>query len=95
MNQHEYTEVLLHAGYHVVVTQQGHYIVSTIMARHIEEQLDRWPRPRWITFVDVAGARLRIRARLIEGLEQSSVETRALWRLWRKQREQEVPQDFN
>jgi len=94
MSQHEYTEVLLHAGYHVVVTQQGNYIVSTVMARHIEQQLDRWPRPRWITFVDVAGGRVRIRSRLIEGLEQSSTETRALWRLWRKQRESEVPLEF-
>ena len=94
MREHEQSEVLLHAGYHVVVTQQGNYIVSTVMAHHIEQQLDRWPRPRWITFVDVAGARVRIRSRLIEGLEQSSVESRALWRLWRKQREKEVPLEF-
>ena len=94
MKQYEQTEVLLHAGYHIVVTQQGNFIVSTVMARHVERELDRWPRPRWITFVDVAGARIRILARLIEGLEQSSLETRELWRLWRKQRAKEVPPDF-
>ena len=94
MVQQEHSEVLLHAGYHIVVTQQGNYIVSTVMAQHIERELDRWPRPRWITFVDVVGARVRIRARLIEGFEQSSVETRELWRLWRRQREQEVPPDY-
>ena len=88
-------EVLLHPGYHVVVTTQGNYVVSAVMARHIERELDRWPRSRWITFVDVAGGRVRIRARLIDGLEQSSVETRELWRLWRKQRDKEVPPDFD
>ena len=95
MSKYEQSEVLLHAGYHLVTTQQGNYIVSTVMAGHIERELDRWPRPRWITFVDVAGARVRIRSRLVEGLEQSSTETRALWRQWRKQRAQEVPQEFD
>ena len=83
------------AGYHVVVTRQFSYVVSTVMARHIERELDRWPRPRWITFVDVAGGRVKVRRELIECLEQSSTETRALWRLWRKQRDNEVPAEFD
>jgi hypothetical protein len=28
-------------------------------------------------------------------LEQSSIETRQLWRLWRKQRDKEVPAEFD
>ena len=90
----EQEEVLLHPGYHVVLTQQFNYVVSTVMARHIERELDRWPRPSWITFVDVAGGRVKVRPGIIEGLEQSSTETRELWRLWRKQRDKEVPPDF-
>jgi len=87
-------EVQWHPGYHVVVTRQCNYVVSTVMARHIERELDRWPRPRWITFVDVSGARVKVLARLIEGFEQSSVETRELWRHWRKQREREEPPEY-
>lgn len=90
----EQEEVLLHPGYHVVLTQQFNYVVSTVMARHIEQELDRWPRPRWITFVDVAGGRVKVRPGIIEGLEQSSTETRELWRLGRKQRDEEVPPEF-
>jgi len=86
--------VLLHQDHHIVATAAFNYIVSAVMARHIEKELERWPRPSWITFVDVCGSRVRIRAALIQGLEQSSVETRELERLWRKQRDAEVPQDF-
>ncbi|HWC73342.1 MAG TPA: hypothetical protein VG454_05330 [Gemmatimonadales bacterium] len=93
--QSEHEEVLLHPGYHVVLTPQFDYIVSTVMARHIECELERWPRPRWITFVDVAGGRVKIKSQTIEGLAQSSTETRELWRLWRKQREKEVPPEFD
>jgi hypothetical protein len=87
--------VLLHQDHHIVVTTQFNYIVSTLMARHIERELDRWPRRRWITFVDVAGGRVKVRPDLIDCLEQSSIEVRDLWRLWRKQREQEVPAEFD
>lgn len=91
----EREEVLLHPGYHVIVTRRFSYVVSTVMARHIERELDRWPRPRWITFVDVAGGRVKVRPELVECLEQSSSETRELWRLWRKQRDNEVPVEFD
>jgi hypothetical protein len=81
--------VLLHPDHHIVATTQFSYIVSPVMARHIERELDRRPRRQWIRFVDVSGARIRIRASLIEGLEQSSAETRGLWRRWREQRRRE------
>jgi hypothetical protein len=60
--------VLLHQDHHIVETNGFNYIVSTAMAQHIERELDRWPRPRWITFVDVCGSRVKIRSSLIQGL---------------------------
>jgi hypothetical protein len=87
--------VLLHQDHHIVMTSGFNYIVSTSMAQHIERELCRWPRSGWITFVDVCGSRIRIRASLILGLEQSSLETRELWRRWREQRRKETPPDFD
>ena len=52
--------VLLHPDHHIVATASFSYIVSPVMARHIEQELDRRRRPKWITFVDVSGARIRI-----------------------------------
>ncbi len=83
--------VLLYRDHHIVATTQFSYIVSTVMAQHIERELDRKPRRQWVKFVDVAGARVRIRTSLIEGIEQSSLETRELWRRWREQRRREEP----
>ena len=65
--------VLLHPDHHIVATSDFSYIVSPVMAKHIEEELDRRRQPTWITFVDVCGARIRVRASAIEGLAQSSV----------------------
>jgi hypothetical protein len=83
--------VLLHPDHHIVATANFSYIVSPVMARHIEQELDRRRRPKWITFVDVSGARVRILASSIEMIEQSSLETRDLWRRWRDQRRKEEP----
>jgi hypothetical protein len=79
------------AEYHFVVMRQCSHMVSTAMARHIERELDRWPRPRWIAFVDVAGARYRVRAEAIEAIEQSTPESRALLRRFRDERDREDP----
>jgi hypothetical protein len=93
MTEQQKQTVLLHRDHHIVVTTQFSYIVSPVMARHIERELDRRRRPTWITFVDVSGARVRIRSSVIEGVEQSSLETRDLWRRWREQRKaEEVPE---
>ena len=81
----------LYPEYHLVVMRECCHPVTTVMARHIERQLERWPRPRWVTFVDLSGARIRVRAGAIEGLEHSTPETRELWRRFREEREQEDP----
>lgn len=80
--------------YHLVVMRQCSHMVSTVMARHIERELDRWPRPCWIRFVDVTGARFRVRAEAIEGLEQSTPESRELLRRFREERDREDPPEI-
>ncbi len=80
---------VLYPEYHVLVMQECCHPVSTVMARHVERQLDR--RPRWVTFVDLSGARIRVRADAIESLEHSNPETREMWRRFRAERELEQP----
>lgn len=64
----------------VVSTEWDTWCVSTEMARHVETCLDTEPMPRWVTFVDVTGARVRLRADSVESVTQRSVEQRALGR---------------
>jgi hypothetical protein len=64
--------------YFVIQTRESSWFyVSTVMARAIDRRLDRWLRPRWITFVDVTGARIRIRAADIVSMVQSTAMQRA------------------
>ncbi len=73
------------AGSYFVVTG-AHFSawVSTEMARHIEACLDATPRPEWIAFVDLSGARIRLRSGQIQSICQSTVEQRQVYRdLWR------------
>ena len=71
------SEEVLYPEYYWLVTPRCSYPVSAVMGEHVERQVNRWPRPRWITFVDLAGARIRLRASEVVGFEQSSPETRA------------------
>jgi hypothetical protein len=64
----------------VVSTEWDTWCVSTEMARHLDACLDADPLPHWITFVDVTGARVRLRADSVASLTQRSVEQRALGR---------------
>ena len=66
--------------YFIVSGDSGSWIVSTVMARHIESVLDARPRNRWVVFVDLAGSRVRIRTRGIEYVCQCSAEQRAMER---------------
>ena len=84
-------DAVLYPEYHVLVMRECCHPVSTVMARHVERQLDRWPRPRWVTFVDLSGARIRVRADAIESLAHSNPETREMWRRFRAERELEQP----
>ena len=56
--------------YFYVSARCGTWYVSTAMARHIEACLDAEPRPAWLCFVDLTGARVRVRTRDVEYLNQ-------------------------
>ena len=73
----------------VVYTGDCTWLVSTAMARHIERALDGRRPPRWVTFVDVAGARVRILSGAIYCIEQSTAEQREAWRRFQKARRAE------
>lgn len=75
--------------YFVVDSYAGEWIVSRVMAQFIEGVLDAWPRSRWIRFVDITGARVRVRAELIRSLRQSSAEIRGEWRRFKQERQKE------
>ena len=64
--------------YFEIETRCGTWHVSTVMARHIEADLDAGERPAWISFVDVVGARVRVRTDTIQSLTQSTAAQRAM-----------------
>jgi len=68
------------ASYFVVDSASDRWLVSAVMARHIERMLDRVPAPGWVTFVDLFGGRVRLRADVIQSVAQSTEEQRAACR---------------
>jgi len=63
--------------YFVVSGECCTWYVSVTMARFIEHCLDARPRPKWLKFVDLTGARVRLRVRQVEYLYQCTAEQRA------------------
>jgi hypothetical protein len=62
--------------YFIVCGESFTWYVSTTMAKAIEARLDARRRPRWVTFVDLTGSRVRLRARRIEYVCQCTAEQR-------------------
>lgn len=79
----------LYPDWFLVVTPGMCYTVSLVMAREVERAISGWPRPRWVTFVDIVGARMRLRTSTIVAIEQCTTESRSLWRRFRADREAE------
>jgi hypothetical protein len=75
--------------YFLVDAPPAIWMVSAASARVIERELDRWPKPRWLRFVDILGARIRVRTAWVKSIQQSTPETRELWRRWMQERQQE------
>ena len=86
---------VLFPDYWLVSTSSASYRVSAVMARYVENALDRWPRPRWIRFVDVAGSVVRLRTASIESVLQTSTETRAMWRRFEAERDREESEEWD
>jgi hypothetical protein len=63
--------------YFLVVGEFCTWYISTEMARHIERCLDARKPSHWVKFVDLTGARVRLRIRQIESIIQCSAEQRA------------------
>jgi hypothetical protein len=82
---------------HFVVSARSEtWYVSTEMARHIEACLDVEHRQAWISFVDLSGARVRLRSRELEYLAQSTADQRAAERAFHRalSRERKAERDW-
>ena len=79
--------------YFVVCTDCCTWQVSTEMARFIEACLDAESCPKWVKFVDLTGARVRLRTRLIESIGQSTADQRASERAFHRTLNQERKAD--
>ena len=79
--------------YFVLETDNGEWLLSRNMAVFVESELDRWPRRRWIRFIDLTGASVRVQTELVRVLRQSSIETRSEWRRFKYERQQEAARD--
>lgn len=79
--------------YFVVGTENDSWCVSREMAQFVEARLDESRPPRWIAFVDLTGARIRVLARLIESVCQCTAEQRGLARAFYRARRREAKSD--
>jgi hypothetical protein len=79
--------------YFVVSGESYSWYVSTAMAKAIEAHLDAKPRPRWVTFVDLAGSRVRVRTRQIEYIHQCTAEQRSAERAFHQSLKREHKAD--
>ena len=61
----------------VLATRDTHWWISTAMARAVDAELATEPGARWLTFVDLTGARVRVRANEVTCLVQFFAENRA------------------
>jgi hypothetical protein len=83
---------LLARDYFVISTLRDSWAVSSRMAQHVEACIDATPAARWVRFVDLAGARVRLATRWIESVAQCTAEQRDVMRAFRRAREQEARQ---
>jgi hypothetical protein len=65
------------------------FAVSRATAMSLERQLVSEPVPVWVTFRDLAGARHRLRAALIERISESTVAQRIAMREFHRARRKE------
>ena len=85
----------LPVDYFFVAARYESWWVSREMAQAIEASLGEVPAPQWVMFVDLTGARVRVRTRLIEYIYQCTAEQRALARAFHRARKAERKADPN
>jgi len=76
--------------YFVVVTRARQFFVSKVIAQFVESRLDHWSRPRWITFVDLFGSRVRVRRDTILYVAQRTADQRASHRAFDRAFQREI-----
>jgi hypothetical protein len=75
--------------YFVLDAEGSCWYLTAGMARAVDVELAADPAPEWITFVDLVGARVRLRTRRIESLAQCTAEQRSGLRAFHRRMEQE------
>ena len=81
------------AEYFVVIGEYCTWYVSTPMTRFIEECIDAGAE--WVKFVDLTGARIRLRTRMINYITQHSADQRALERDFNRRQRDENENDWD
>ncbi|MCI0435523.1 MAG: hypothetical protein L0271_18040 [Gemmatimonadetes bacterium] len=79
--------------YFAISCEADTYYVRRREARRIADLLERRWRPRWIGFVDIFGAQVRVPARTITAIAESSEVLRQQERNFRRARRTEDKQD--
>jgi hypothetical protein len=77
------------ADYFVIESSSVAWYVSRGMAQAVEATLTQSPPPQWVVFVDLTGARVRLRTRLLEVICQCTADQRALARAFSRARRAE------
>jgi hypothetical protein len=75
--------------YFVLETVYSMWYLSVEMARAVDRDLTATPLPEWTVFVDLAGARVRLRTARIESLVQCTAEQRAAAREFERRQKKE------
>lgn len=75
--------------YFVLEVMYSTWYLSVEMARAIDRDLTATPLPEWTVFVDLAGARVRLRTSRIESLTQCTADQRAAAREFERRQKQE------
>lgn len=79
--------------FYVVRAQYGCFYVHSEVARRIEHTLERRLAPRWITFVDLVGSRIRLRTATVHGVYECTAAQRAAERKLDRERRLEEKAD--
>jgi hypothetical protein len=79
--------------FYVVRAQFGCFHVTREAALHVERCLDRRWVPRWITFADVVGSRIRLRSATVHGVYECTAAQRAAERKLDRERRLEEKSD--